>query len=168
MKKLVSFALALTSLAVLPASAMAIETQIGYDISIAIHGRGQSVGQLVFQTSEVTEDGSDASDLGFDGDLDACTYWVKWTNDADLPSRANLTMQELSTVGYADCDENAEENFDTLLFADTSEMNKGFNRQQQKRTINAFVLGECEEGLSAGVIQFEDGTLYSVQLEQDP
>src|SRR4051794_20833075 len=103
MKKLVSFALALTSLALVPTSAMAIQTNLGYDISIAIRDRGQHVGQLVFRAAEVSEDGADLSgDLGFDEDvdLDACTYQVKWTNDAELPSRTSLQMLELSTVGY--------------------------------------------------------------------
>jgi hypothetical protein len=167
MKKLFPFALALASLAVMPASAHAIVAGVGYDISIAVRDRPQSVGQLEFQAAEV-EDSEDLEGLGFEGELDACLYQVRWQNDADLPSRTNLVMYELAPVGFADCEENAEENFDTLLFTDPGELNRGFNRQQQRRVINAMVLGETEDGIGAGVIQFEDGTLYSVHLEQDP
>jgi hypothetical protein len=168
MKKLFPFVLAIASVAVIPTSAHAIVSNVGYDITIAIRDRGQSVGQLEFQAVEVSEDGADLDDVGFEDDLDSCLYAVKWTNDADLPSRTNLTMHELATVGYADCEENAEENFDTLIFTDASETNNGFNRQQQKRALNSMVLGEFEDGTLAGVVQFCDGTLYSVHAEQDP
>ena len=167
MKKLIPFALALASLAVLPSAASAITTG-SRDISISTRGRSQDVGVLVFQAPEVSEDGADLDDLGFEDELDACTYYVKWTNDADLPSRTNLVMLEISTIGNADCDENADEDFDTLIFADPNETNRGFNRQQQRKEINAFVLGESEDGELSGVIQFEDGNTYSVHVDADP
>jgi hypothetical protein len=166
MNKLYPFAFALASMLAVPASAMAWDSTKTFDVVIITADREVDVGEMRFR-ADTADFGLD-SDLGFDDDdADVCTFFVTWTNDAELPLRTNLMVDQIATVSFADCIENAEESINTVLFlSDEGNGNNGFDRHNQRREVQALVLGQTEGDELAGVIQFEDdNALFSIRLD---
>ena len=166
MNKLYPFAFAMASMLAVPASAMAWDSTKTFDVVIVTRDREVDVGEMRFRVDNA--DFGLSNDLGFDDeDADVCRFFVTWTNDAELPLRTNLMVDQIATVSNADCIENAEESINTILFlSDEGDSNHGFDRNNQRREVQALVLGQTEGDELAGVIQFEDNSgLFSIRLD---
>jgi hypothetical protein len=100
-------------------------------------------------------------------DADACRYFVKWENDATIKSQARLQVDEFQAVGFEDCEYNAENNFHTFMqLAGCPTTHKGFDKNQQKKTVNFLVLGaDGEDGELNGIIQLNGGAFYGFEAE---
>ena len=166
MNKLYPFAFALASVMAAPVSAMAWDSTKTFDVVIVTSDREVDVGTMRFR-ADLADFGLD-SDLGFDDDdADVCRFFVTWVNDAELPLRTNLMVDQIATVSNADCIENAEESINTILFlSDEDGTNNGFDRNNQRREVQALVLGQSEDDSLSGVIQFENTSgLFSIRLD---
>jgi hypothetical protein len=145
MKKLVLSLLAAGALSI-PATALALPTEAVFDVFIP---NGQfallSVGQMLFDLD---------ADLPGAG-VRACRFYVEWDNGAILPISADGFVLEAKTHGAASCLTNGFAPVNTIVQKDPTFPFYGFDRFQQFRLVNMFILGE--DGLSAemnGIIQF--------------
>jgi hypothetical protein len=145
MKKLVLSLLAAGAMSI-PASALALPTEAVFDVFIP---NGQfavlPVGQMLFDLD---------ADLPGAG-VRACRYYVEWDNGAFLPISADGFVLEAKTHGAASCLTNAFAPANTIVQKDPTFPFYGFDRFQQFRLVNMFILGE--DGLSSemnGIIQF--------------
>src|SRR4051812_34791024 len=59
---------------------------------------------------------------------EACRYFVKWINNAVLPSSANLYLEELMTPGLEDCEINTTLTIPTVVFNSPSYISRGFDK----------------------------------------
>lgn len=155
MKKLLPLAVTLASLALIPANALAAGTD--YNVFILNGNQEVAVGDWDFVLDQDVEIASP--------DADACRYFVKWENNATIKSQARLHLDEFQTVGHEDCDENAVTNFHTFIQLAPG-TNRGFDKKQQKTTVNFLVLGEDgEDGELNGTIQLNGGAFYGFEAE---
>ena len=146
MKKLVLSLLCAGALSI-PASALALPTQAVFNVYIP---NGPVVdlpcGQMLFDL--------DADLPGYA--YRACRYYVEWDNGAYLPISADGYVLEAKTHGAASCLYNAYQPVSTLVQNDTGYPFFGFDRFQQFRAVNLFMLGQSGlDGQMNGIVQFK-------------
>jgi len=147
---LVSSAL-LAAAVVIPGSAQALDITKPLEVRIQSPTKpdGVDVGELhCFQESV------QLVDVGFQ---EFCRYPCKWVNNADEQLSANIYIDERIVAGYADCDENATQEFFTDLQLAPGLISKGFDRHNAKRTVKALILGAGLNNAAVGSIAFENG-----------
>jgi hypothetical protein len=130
----------------IPASALALPTEAVFDVFIP-NGPfiDLPVGQMLFDLD---------ADLPGAG-VRACRYYVEWDNGAYLPISADGFVLEAKTHGAASCLTNAFTPINSIVQKDPTYPFYGFDRFQQFRLVNMFILGE--DGYSAemnGLISF--------------
>lgn len=164
MKKLLSLAFACASVALVPATAMALPVGTTFsaflDFGDAKGNVEQSVGTWTFLPSFP----ADSYNYG----LSACRYRVAWKNDAYISKTTNIFLDELQPVGENDCDINQESYLDTAFILAYGSANYGFDPTQQRRPVNLVILSETNDA------EFEfhglivvGGVPYSLEVE-DP
>jgi hypothetical protein len=151
MKKLV-LSLLCAGVMSIHANAFALPTQAVFDVFIP-NGPlvNLPVGQMLFDL-----DADVRTAIG-----PACRFFVEWDNGAFLPISAQGYALETKTHGAASCVTNAFAPVTGIVTNDQSAPFYGFDRFQQFRLVNTFILGEDSfTGEMDGIIQFA-GTLGS-------
>jgi len=170
MKKMFPLAIALAAATMIPASALALDTGSTYDVRIINGKKAIDVGTWVITLDQFDaySDGKGYDDDDYDPlEYEVCRYFVKWINDCELPSTANLYLDELMTPGNFDCEENSETGFSTLVFNSPGYKSRGFDKFNMKRTIHKLALGENDDGDLYGVVQFNGGVVYALEACSD-
>jgi hypothetical protein len=155
MKKfLLPLSFAVIAAASLPTNALALNTCKVANVAIinGVDAIGVGVWRFEFDQLVVTP--------GYE----ACRYFVKWINQAYLPSSANLYLEELMTPGIEDCELNSGYAIPTVVFNSPSYISRGFDKFQMKRTIQALTTCESLDGRLDGVIQFNGGAVYALAV----
>jgi hypothetical protein len=145
MKKLVLSLLCAGAMSI-PATALALPTQAVFNVYIP-NGPVVTlpVGQMLFDLD------ADLPGAGYR----ACRYYVEWDNGAYLPISADGYVLEAKAHGGASCLTNAYMPVNSIVQADPTYPFYGFDRFQQYRLVNMFILGES--GYNAeldGIISF--------------
>lgn len=161
MRRSFHVALAVVAIAAVPSIATALDTSRTYRVTLSTASSEVDVGTIRFDLDGLVESTVISSQYGT-----ACRYFGRWTNNADLPSRTNLFVDELTQPGYRDCDENAQDFFDTVIINSPDEVSRGFDRRQQRQRITALLLNQRENGRISGVIQFATGSVNSIRLRR--
>lgn len=158
MKNLLPLTVALASVALISSPAMAAVTD--YSVYILNGAQEISVGEWDLELDQESE--------VYDLDADACRYFVKWDNYAQLASQARLQIDELQTAGHEDCEENSYSYFHTFMQLAPGS-NRGFDKFQQKKYVANLTLGEDgEDGELNGAIRFTGGVFYGFEAEPQP
>ncbi len=135
MKKIARLALALATVMSIPTSAMALMGTETHHVKLVNGRQHVNVGNWRFMYDQIA--------VGPDADY--CSYFVKWTNYAGLPSSANTYLEHVMPLGYQDCEESAFFPQHTMwrtsmiLYPD---MSKGYDKFQQKRNMYRIILSE--------------------------
>lgn len=108
-------------------------------------------------------------DLGLDN-ADACSYFCIWVNESSVRSSANLHIGELITPGRADCEENSEGHFSTVIALSSAPgvVNRGFDKFNMKQLVVGLLMGEDgASGSTDGVVVFGGGAMvpYGIRTE---
>lgn len=166
MKKLV-LSLLCAGITSISASAFALPTQAVFNVFIP-NGPlvDLPVGQMLFDL-DADLPGSYAR---------ACRYYVEWDNGAYIPISADGYVLEAKTHGTASCLLNAFTPVHSVVQADPTYPFYGFDRFQQYRLVNMFILGEDGESAEMnGLVQFAASVgspasfmTNSIQLEYAP
>jgi hypothetical protein len=160
MKKtlLFSFAAAAAMSAVTTANdAMAWETNKAAAVFIVNGYQKVCVGKWITELNQYTD---------YNG-YEACSYFVKWIDDAYLPMTSNLFLDELVVPGYLDCELNSCLNFRTLLFNSPDYLSTGFDKFQQKKVVKNLILTTDGYGMASGIITFNTNFPYPLVVK-DP
>lgn len=158
MKKVLLSLVAAAAMAI-PASAMALDTNQEYAVSIFNGASETDVGTMNFGL--VSSEGN------------ACIYYYEWVSEDELIS-LDCLVAEAKALGHRGCLDNADESFDTVITRATlpgwpgdvdSDVNddcQGFDRFRLDREILFLVLGESEDDELRGVM-LTDGPAGDIQ-----
>ena len=148
MKKLLSLALTLMAATVLPASAMALDTQDVFQVRILTARSEIDVGSWYFTLDE--------------SNPMYCNYAVEWESAAGLIS-TDCVFNEWKAHGRRSCLRNAVDNFPTLVQLDDQCECDGFSDLGLLEQVDALTLGEGWNRLD-GLIMLSGptGTVHSI------
>lgn len=158
MKKLciLSFA-AVAAMSAATTDAMAWNTNKAAAVFLLNGYQKVPVGTWVFELNQYTDA------YGYE----ACTYFVKWIDACYLPMTSNLFLDELVVPGYFDCYLNSNLHFPTLIFNSPDYVSVGFDKFNQKRTVQNLILTEDGYGSASGIITYNTNMPYPIFVK-DP
>ncbi len=164
MNKLLSIAIACASVALVPASAMALPVGTSFSVSLDFGDANGNVEQSVGTWTFLPSFPADSYNLG----ISACRYRIAWRNDATLSKTTNIFLDELQPVGENDCDLNQGSYLDTTFVLAYGTSNYGFDPTQQRRPVSFVLLSETNDpDFEFHGLIVVGGVPYSLEVE-DP
>lgn len=141
-----------------PRPSLALDTRRALDVLSGTYADFSSVGEWRFELDQP---------VIAKGGYEACRYFVRWVNRAHQPLAAHLWLDELMVSGHMDCAENSVTGFSTLVVLASDFENEGFDQSEQKTTIYSMTLGEDDDGLLSGLLQYNSGDWFTVIRTKD-
>lgn len=156
MKKLLTLS-ALLVAAIAPASAMALDTDAIYDVSVRSGRNDVSLGywELFLDQSR----------------RDTCVYSLEWTSNSDdddeLAISTECVVEELKTHRNRSCLSNANRFFDTVITQSYDSDCMGFDIFGLAQDVDLLVMSENRGGELTGVVLFDGPAddIYSIQAD---
>ncbi|WP_437737558.1 hypothetical protein [Sorangium sp. So ce1335] len=132
-------------------SAMALDISVKKTVVIEYDREDVEVGTLRCDPPQYRAD-EEGEILGYPTEW--CEYICKWKNAAELPLTANLYLWEKQKSGHYDCRENSKESIATYVINSPNQVSKGFDYNNQKKTIRALSAAATGAGDIYGTVSF--------------